>query len=207
MKNSIGFNIAHFLCSAAFHFYYNIKVEGRENLPEKESFICAPNHRSYADPPLVNVCIKRRFCFIAKQSLFKNPLFAWLIKSLGAVPSTSDDPEYDIVSAASYQMNDNGKCLCIFPEGTRHKDGKVGRLHSGVVLMAAKSGKPVVPIGISFGEKLHFRSRIIFRIGKPVYAGDYGCSEDSSARQLRPMKDEIQRQIKELAVKIPDREK
>lgn len=199
MKYGLGFNIAHGLCSMAFHLWFNIKVTGKENIPEDEAFIVASNHRTYADPPLVNVCIKRRFCFIAKKSLFKNPLFRWLISTLGAIPSTSDEPEYDIISIAVDKLENEKKCICIFPEGTRHKDGIVGRGHSGVVLMAAKTEKKILPVGITFGEKLHFRSKIFFKIGTPVDINDYGCGKNSSAKELRVVRDEVMRQIKTMA--------
>ncbi len=199
MKYNIGFNITYGLVSVAFHLWFNIKVEGKENIPADESFIVASNHRTYADPPLVNVCIKRRFCFIAKRPLFKNPLFGWLISHLGAVPSTSDDPNYDIISIAADALDNQKKCLCIFPEGTRHKDGVVGRGHSGVVVMAAKTGKKILPVGITFGKKLHFRSKIVFKIGTPVDVKDYGCNADSSTKELKAPRDEVMRQIKTMA--------
>lgn len=198
MKYGIGFNIAHALCSAAFYIAFNIKVEGKENLPQDTGFICASNHRTYADPPLVNICVKRRFCFIAKRDLFKNPLFRWLITTLGAVPSTSDDENYNIIEVAKDAMINQGKCICIFPEGTRHKDGVVGRGHSGVVVMSAQTGAPVVPIAIEFGEKLHFRSKIIFKIGKPLLPQDYGCDSNSSPKELKVMREDIMLSIKKM---------
>lgn len=199
MKNPIRFYIAHFICWTAFHLAFSIKVVGKENIPQDSNFICATNHRTYADPPLVGICLRKRFCYIAKKQLFKNPAFSWLIRKLGAIPSTSDDPEYDIISVASDIMQKENKPICIFPEGTRSKTGKIGRGHLGVVVMAAKTGVPVLPCAIVFGKKLHFRSKIVFKIGKPLYLEKFGCDENSSARQLKPMLDEIMHQITDMA--------
>jgi hypothetical protein len=46
---------------------------------------------------------------------------------------------------------------------------------------------------------LHFRSKIVFKIGKPLYLEKFGCDENSSARQLKPMLDEIMHQITDMA--------
>lgn len=199
MRFNPGFNIAYSIVSFAFHFWFSIKIAGKENLPEGDGFIVASNHRTYADPPMVNVCIKRRFCFIAKKALFKNKFFAWLISTLGAIPSTSDDPNYDVIDRAIYEMKTNKRCVCIFPEGTRHRDGKVGRGHSGVVVMAAKTDSPIVPVGIAYKGNLHFRKRIEFRIGKPLRVEDFGCDKNSDTKQLRPMRNKIMEDITFLA--------
>ena len=69
-----------------YFIWYNIKFEGRENIPKNESAIYASNHRTYADPPLIVLGVKKRFSFMAKEELFKNKFFAALIRSLGAFP-------------------------------------------------------------------------------------------------------------------------
>lgn len=195
MKYGVGFNIAHSLVWFAFHFWFNLKVVGRENLPKDEPFVVVSNHRTYADPPMINVCIKRRFCFIAKKSLFSNKAFCRLITKLGAIPSTSDDKNYSVVKRAEEILKDEKKCICIFPEGTRHKDGKVGRGHLGAALMAAELSCPVVPCGIAYKGSLHFRSKVEFRIGTPIIPKDYNLPENFDSRDLKPLRDKMMADI------------
>ncbi len=75
-----------FIVNIAFHIAFNVHFEGRENIPDGETVIYASNHRSYADPPLVGCSAKGKFAFMAKEELFKNRFFAWLIRNLGAFP-------------------------------------------------------------------------------------------------------------------------
>ena len=79
----------------------------------------------------------------------------------------------------------NGKNLLIFPEGTRSKDGRVGKGKSGVALVASKVHGDIIPIGINFeGEKLHFRSKITVKIGEPIPADSLPSTENLSDREL-----------------------
>ena len=100
----------------------------------------------------------------------------------------------------------SGRHLVIFPEGTRSKDGKVGKGKTGVALIAAKSGADVLPCGIVFeGEKLHFRSKLTLRFGKVIPAEEIAV-EDVSPKALKAVKHRIMGAITEL-VEGPVKEK
>lgn len=171
------------LVRVAMHIWFNLKFEGRENIPKGQAFVYASNHRSYADPVLVTLAGRGRFSFMAKSELFRNKAFGWLIRALGAFPVERGSGD----TAAIDQAIDNvrgGTNLLIFPEGTRSKDGRVGRGKTGVALIASKAKADVIPVGISFEGKLHFRSRIIVRVGKPIPAGTLAVEEGLSDREL-----------------------
>lgn len=189
----------------AFFFYYSIRIEGREYAPPKtESAIFASNHRSYLDPVLVVLAAPHPFNFVAKEDLFKYKLFGKFIWSLGAFPATwTADPSYDMLSEAVRRLNNN-RHLTIFPEGTRHTDGKVGAGKSGMCVLSARSGKPIIPVGLIFNSNnLHFRSKICIRLGKPFYPEDYGLTPDSTPREMRQMKTDVMAAIKELVEENP----
>ncbi|MBR5090340.1 MAG: 1-acyl-sn-glycerol-3-phosphate acyltransferase [Ruminiclostridium sp.] len=141
------------LLSIFFHIKYRINVMHAENIPAmKGGYIIACNHQKYADPPMVAAVIRGKFSFMAKEELFKNPFFGWLIRRCGAFPvlrgSGDDAPIRDSVNALK-----NNRILVIFPEGTRSKDGVIGRMKSGVVLIASQSAVPVLPVCIRYGGK------------------------------------------------------
>ena len=167
----------------AMHIWFNLKFEGRENVPKGKAFVYASNHRSYADPVLVTLAGKGRFSFMAKKELFEKKFFAWLIRSLGAFPVDRGSGDTAAIDKAIDNVR-NGTNLLIFPEGTRSKDGRVGRGKTGVALIAAKSHADVVPVGITFEGKLHFRSKIIVRVGKPIPAGTLAIDEGLTDREL-----------------------
>ncbi len=183
---------------------YSIHFEGRENIPKDTSCIFASNHRSYLDPVLIGLAKHKPLGFIAKEPLFKNPVFSGLIRMLGTIPATwSKDPDYNLMSKASEKL-DSGFNMTIFPEGTRHTDGKVGKGKSGVCVLSAKSGVPVVPMGIIFNSNnLHFRSKICVRIGKPLYPQEYGLTADSSPIEMKKMKNDIMDSIKKMVEENP----
>lgn len=167
----------------AMHVWFNLKFEGRENIPKGRAFVYASNHRSYADPVLVTLAGRGRFSFMAKSELFRNKAFAWLIGSLGAFPVERGAGDTAAIDKAIDNVR-HGTNLLIFPEGTRSKDGRVGRGKTGVALVAARAGADVIPVGINFEGKLHFRSKIIVRVGKPIPAGTLAIEEGLSDREL-----------------------
>ena len=135
------YRIAYYLVRIAFFFYYRISFEGRENVPKGTAVIFASNHRSYLDPVLVAMAAPHPFNFIAKEPLFKNPVFGGFIRLMGAFPTAdAKHPDYDMLSEATKRL-DRRRHLTIFPEGTRHTDGKVGRGKSGVCVLAARQRK------------------------------------------------------------------
>ena len=134
------FYVVKFLVRLYFSILYSVHFEGKEKIPNDTTVIYASNHRSNADPPLLGCGAKGKFAFMAKEELFKNKLFAWLIRSLGAFPVARGKGDTTVIDT-SVERLDNGKNLMIFPEGTRSKDGKVGRGHTGAAHRKGGAGK------------------------------------------------------------------
>ena len=196
--------IAKFLLRIYLAIAYNLKYEGLKNIPKKTSVIYVSNHRTYADPPLVGARARGRLAFMAKEELFKNPLFAWLIRSLGAFPVARGKGDTGVLDTAVERL-EKGNSLMIFPEGTRSKDGKVGRGHSGAAVIAARSGKMMIPVGIVFGEKLKFRSKVTVKYGEPIMPQDYvEISDTPNPRQLVKLKNRYMADIKRLVEGEPE---
>lgn len=188
-----------------YKLFYNFRIEGIENIPQDKSLVLASNHRSYADPVILTIPMKKHVTYMAKEELFKNKLFGWFIKMLGAFPVRRGAGDMQVIDDSVAILN-SGRHLVIFPEGTRSKDGKVGKGKTGVALIAAKSGADVLPCGIIFeGEKLKFRSKLTLRIGKVIPAEEIAV-EDASPRALKDVKKRIMGAITEL-VEGPAEEK
>ncbi|MDD7517600.1 lysophospholipid acyltransferase family protein [Ruminococcus flavefaciens] len=198
------FYVVKFLVRLYFSILYSVHFEGKENIPNDTTVIYASNHRSNADPPLLGCGAKGKFAFMAKEELFKNKLFAWLIRSLGAFPVARGKGDTTVIDT-SVERLDNGKNLMIFPEGTRSKDGKVGRGHTGAALISARSGKPIIPVGICYGDKLRFRTKITVKFGKPIDPAEYCEICDSpNPRQLVKLKNRYMADIKLLVEGEPE---
>jgi len=196
--------IAKFVVRLFFRIIFNLHYEGKRNIPRGETVIYASNHRSNADPPLLGAGAVGKFAFMAKEELFRKKLFAWLIRTLGAFPVSRGKGDMTVIETAIDRLH-NGRSLMIFPEGTRSKDGKVGRGHSGAALIAAQADRRIVPVGIVYGEKLKFRTRVTVKFGKPIDPKDYvEPADEPNPRQLVKLKNRYMADIKELVEGAPE---
>ncbi len=167
---------------------YNLSFEGLENIPKEGGYIFASNHRSYADPVLISIPVRPRFAYMAKEELFKqNIFFTALIKTMGAFPVVRGTGDMQVIETAVNKLK-SGKNLVIFPEGTRSKDGKVGKGKTGVAMIAAMAGADVVPVGIVFEGKLCFRKKVVVKFGKPISAENISVSAKPSSKELKSVK-------------------
>ena len=125
------------------------QVSGREHCPVTGPVILAPNHISYLDPPASGSGLHRPVHFMAKEELFRIPLFGRLIRSLNARPVRRDGSDMRALKAALAQLEE-GHALLVFPEGTRGEEGQPLREGKpGVGMLAVLSGAPVVPVYVS----------------------------------------------------------
>lgn len=180
-----------------FKLYYNLSFEGLENIPKDGSNIFASNHRSYTDPVLIAMPTRVPCSFMAKEELFKqNVFFKWLITAFGAFPVTRGKGDTAAIDLSMEKLN-MGRNLVIFPEGTRSKDGKVGKGKTGVALIAALAQVPVIPVGINFEGNLKFRKKIVVRFGKPISAEELNV-KSANPRELKVLKTKIMEEITKL---------
>lgn len=193
-----------YVTMGVYKLFYNFHIEGAENIPQDRALVMASNHRSYADPVILTMPMKKPVTYMAKEELFKNKLFGWFITKLGAFPVKRGTGDMQVIDDAVAILN-SGRHLVIFPEGTRSKDGKVGKGKTGVAMIAAKSGADVLPCGIIFeGEKLHFRSKLTLRFGKVIPASEIAV-EDASPKALKEVKKRIMGEITELVEGTADK--
>ena len=192
------YNILRYITLFVYHCYYNIKWEGKENVPKDGGNIFASNHRSYQDPVFTALGARVPLSYMAKEELFhKNAFFTGLIKLFGAFPVERGKGDMQVIDT-SIEKLEKGRNLEIFPEGTRSKDGKVGKGKTGVALIAAVAQTKVIPVGINFeGEKLRFRSKVIVRYGKPIIPSEIGVT-GATSKDLKIIKNEIMKSITEL---------
>ena len=145
---------------------FSLKYEGGENVPEG-ACIVAPNHLTWADPVFVSAGIKNPSAYMAKESLLKNKLLAPLIKAFHAFPVKRDSGDRTALNTSVEYLN-KGYNLTIFPEGTRSKDGKLGKGKSGVAFISAAAKADVLPVGIIIRKRKFRRTSITIRYGKPI---------------------------------------
>ncbi len=191
------YNLLRYVVLFIFHCWYNLKFEGKENLPKGGSNIFASNHRSMLDPVLMSLPNRIPNSFMAKEELFEgNKAFVLLIKAFGAFPVSRGKGDMTAITT-SIEKLEQGRNLVIFPEGTRSLDGKVGKGKTGVALIAALAQVPVIPVGINFEGKLKFRRKIIVRFGKPIDPEQLRITQ-AGPKELKLLKSTVMDSIIEL---------
>ena len=165
------YKLTRFIFKIFFGILFRPKIIGIENIPAEGGFILSANHVSNWDPPFLGTFAGREVCFMAKEELFKNPIFGAAIRALHAFPVQREKADKNAIKNA-VKILKGGNCLGIFPEGTRSKTGKIGKAESGVSLIAAMTKVPIIPAAIINTEKIFSAEmkfpRLVLVIGKPI---------------------------------------
>ena len=151
--------------------WLNITYVGMENIPSEGGVVLCPNHVSWYDPLLVGAPIRRVVHFLAKQELFKNKFFSWVLKKLVySVPVNRENVSIETIKTA-LKLLKSGEILGVFPEGTRVKENERVEPLEGFVLFALKTKSPILPVHISgsFG----FRGKVRVRYGELIYLDEF----------------------------------
>ncbi|PTX16923.1 lysophospholipid acyltransferase family protein [Halanaerobium congolense] len=193
MKNFIYQSIRLILL-AVFKIFFGIKVRGKENLPAEGGVVLMSNHISAYDPPLLAAIFSRPVRFMAKKELFKNPIMRFVLYLADAFPVDRSKNDITAVKNALSVIR-NGEVLGIFPEGTRRPEGKLGTPKSGSVMLAIKSGAPIVPIGIKNIKK---DGVITVNIGEPFTMEKFSkkrLSKEERKKASKFIKDKIKKEL------------
>ena len=175
------YSLLQLIFSIFFKLFFRAEIYGRENMPKDGAVILAANHMSNWDPPFVATFLHRPVSYMAKIELFKNPIFGRAITACHAFPIKRGAADRGAIKAA-LQVLKEGRCLGLFPEGTRSRTGKMGKAEAGVGLIAAMSGAPLVPAAIIGTDKIFANGgyfpklRVIY--GEPMqFTGDHKDKE------------------------------
>jgi len=179
MKNDVFQKLIYQLVSNLFvlpiyKFVFRGQLIGRENIPQKNSYIMVSNHGSLLDPPLLGHALRRNISFMAKAELFKIPLLGFIITACGAYPVKRGIVDKNTIKTACKKLS-NDNCIGIFIDGTRQKNGRVNKPKQGAALLAFKNQKLLLPVAIVNSHRLiRFKffiplfSKIVIKVGKPV---------------------------------------
>jgi len=181
---------------------FGFRVTGAERVPRSGPVIIASNHVSYSDPPVVGSAVPREVYFLAKEELFGNPAFGWLISRYNAIALRRAVGDIGAVRRA-VDLLKQGRAVLMFPEGTRSLGGALLKPKPGVGLIACLAGAPVVPAYVTgtnrLGRALLRRAELRVSFGEAVTVGmlPQSCSSDRERYQM--LTDEVMRRIADLA--------
>jgi 1-acyl-sn-glycerol-3-phosphate acyltransferase len=161
-----------------------INIKGIERVPSATCLFVA-NHTSSADAPAVVGAIPRRIAILLKDSLFKVPIAGQAFRLARFIPV--DRSQHEAAVAALEQATDElrqGQSFLIYAEGTRSPDGRLQEFKKGAVVMAIKSGVPIVPMVCSGAQRVMEKASLIVHPGtieveflEPIDASKYSLEE------------------------------
>jgi 1-acyl-sn-glycerol-3-phosphate acyltransferase len=170
--NPLVYWIARGILQPFCHVWFRMGRVGREHIPRSGPVILASNHRSFLDPFVVGMLVRRPVYFVAKRELFAHPVVAWVLNALGAFPIERGRGDTEAMATAR-EILERGDCVVIFPEGTRVRPGPLGHPRRGVGRLALETGAPVVPVAVWGTQDVRrgWRVRphkVRLRVGRPL---------------------------------------
>ena len=196
------YRFVQFIFSILFRIVYRLKVIGRENIPKTGPVVIACNHVSLLDPPMVGTASSRPVHFMAKSELFV-PILGPLYKSLGAFPVHRGAGDAHAIRTALTILK-HREVLGIFPEGTRSKDGRLGKAQPGALAIALKGRAAVVAtciLGSDLKRRSSFWPKVTVVFGKPMDLED----EKGTKLEVEELSEKLMEEIQALMDAHKDR--
>jgi 1-acyl-sn-glycerol-3-phosphate acyltransferase len=145
---------------------WRLVIEGDVALPPGGACVVVSNHQSLADIPLISN-LPWEMKWVAKEELFRLPVIGWMMKLAGDLSvDRSSARSGALMMRKAMQVLAEGCPVIFFPEGTRSRDGEVGKFTDGAFHLAIKAGVPVLPLAIEGSGDCLPKSSWVF--GKPA---------------------------------------
>lgn len=192
-----------------FRVLFGCRIYHAERVPESGPVLLAANHASFMDPPLIGSSLNRETHYLARNTLFRFPIFRNILNYINVIPVDRDGKSPKGLRAVTNSLK-NGNPVILFPEGTRSHDGKLQTAKSGVGLLAIKSEAPVVPIRVfgtfeSYGRHLKWPkiNRVQIKMGQPIWLRELRAESKTANKErvkeiYQEAADQIMKAIEEL---------
>ncbi|AKP65622.1 1-acyl-sn-glycerol-3-phosphate acyltransferase [Levilactobacillus koreensis JCM 16448] len=139
----------------------------REDLPDGPYVLVGP-HRTWFDPVYFALAASpRKFSFMAKEELFQNPIFRWLLYHVNGFSVNRDHPGPSAIKTPVRILRQGDLSLIMFPSGSRHS----AELKGGAAVIAKMAGVPLVPAvyqGPLTFKRLFSHKNVTVAFGTPI---------------------------------------
>ena len=183
---------------------WDIEVTGLERLPTVGPAILCPNHISFLDSAFLTFTLPRNISFVGKAEYMDSWKTKFLFPAMGMIPiDRSGGPKSTAALDAAQLVLQRGELFGIYPEGTRSRDGTLGKGRTGAARLAMTVGCPIYPVGIIGTDKIQppdakapkLRRRAEIRIGRPIKPERY-MNRGAEHLAWRSMIDEVMFEIR-----------
>ena len=195
------------LLTPVLRFFWRVRVEGIEHIPESGPAILASNHVSFCDSIFLPLVLRRRVTFVAKAEYFDDPKTAWFFRAVGQIPIRREGGNASQRALDTARgVLEGGGAFGIYPEGTRSPDGRLYKGHTGIARLALQTKAPNIPVAMigtreaqPIGQvKPNFFSTITIAFGAPL-TYDHLVDQADDRQVLRSITDEVMFELRELS--------
>ena len=145
-RRSFWYGVARVLAAAALNTVLPVRYHHAERLAAQPPMIVIGNHQSWLDPVVMGFAIKKhQVTFMGKKELATNGLIRGILKEAGVILVDRHNTDMEAMRACMKALR-GGEILGIFPEGTRHHEGVMREMETGVAMIALRSGAPLIPV-------------------------------------------------------------
>ncbi len=186
---------------------WDIDVSGLERLPTEGPAILCPNHISFLDSAFLTFTLPRNISFVGKAEYMDSWKTKFLFPAMGMIPidRTGGAKSTAALDAAEAVLQ-RGELFGIYPEGTRSRNGSLGKGRTGAARLAMTVGCPIYPVGIIGTDEIQppdakapkLRKRAEIKIGRPIKPERY-MNRGAEHLAWRSMIDEVMFEIRELS--------
>lgn len=196
---TFALNLINVPIKLALHAFMDIDDSEVKKIPSHGPLILATNHINTLDAPVGFTHLHPRdLTAFVKVETWDNPLFKLLFDVWQGIPVHRGEVDFNAFHQAQEALSDN-KIMIIAPEGTRSFDGKLNKGYPGIVLLAIRSGVPILPVvfygneNFSRNLKKLKRTKMVIRVGES-FVVDF--KDQALSRDFRQeVTDEIMYQI------------
>ncbi len=200
--------LTRFAIYKALNFKYDMHVTGTANIPEEGSFVGAINHTLDLDvffAPIPIVWETNRMVyglskienFTELEPLSKLPFWPWLLARIGLIPIGRHSTRKEVYEYFDKvrQLISMERIFFLAPEGTRSKDGSLGKLNTGIVEVIKDTFPPIPPIAII---RHPMTGAIYVNIGQPMVGYEkHFMAEDGGFKYTKPNKQKFVNELRE----------
>ncbi len=172
-----------------------VTVRGLEHVVPGKTYVFVANHQSIYDIPCLFWSIPFQLRIIAKESLGSFPMLGPHLKRTGHMLVDRKHPDRSGIFGWASRLTGNGLSLIIFPEGTRSRDGFLGKFKGGSIMLAMQAGLPLVPISVvgsrhvmKKGELTTKPGRVTVIVHPPI---EIPASAEPSVSEVRALADRV----------------
>jgi 1-acyl-sn-glycerol-3-phosphate acyltransferase len=127
---------------------WRFRTSGLKVHDPRRPYVVVANHESFADMFLISQ-LPWEMKWLGKADFFRYPVLGWLMRMAADIRLVRGNKDSIVAAMKSARDRlDKKVSVMIFPEGTRSRDGSLGKFKDGAFRLAIETGHPILPMAV-----------------------------------------------------------